>query len=267
MSVREVIGLGLAVTALAAGCVAQATFHRLPVSLPRPATLTADLYLPRGTGPFPALVLLHGCGGIQPNIPAYAHWLASEGYAALVLDSFGGRGLTRLCGDTSPLTGHMRHADVYAAATYLATLPSIDTDRIAAIGWSHGGWAVLWAASYASSFPDMRLRAFVAFYPPCRDTWPYRGSSPLLLLTGEKDDWTPAEPCRFLAQYAQEEGRDVTAIVYPGAHHGFDYAHLVRPTLVPDARGGQGATIAYDARAHADSARQVREFLRRTLGR
>ena len=71
--------------------------HASAVTSPAPATLTADLSTPRGAVPFPAVILLHRCGRIGANIKDWAVWLRHEGYAAFVLDSFGGRGLKRLC--------------------------------------------------------------------------------------------------------------------------------------------------------------------------
>src|SRR5215470_19088969 len=75
----------------------------IAVAEPQPATLTGELFTPSRGGLHPAVVLLHGCGGITPNVGAWAQWLQGEGYAALVLDSFQGRGLRNLCGDSSPL--------------------------------------------------------------------------------------------------------------------------------------------------------------------
>jgi dienelactone hydrolase len=264
---RRTVTVLCVLAVLTAGCVGGIASHHVPVTLPSAATLTADLYLPRGTGPFPALILLHGCSGIRPNTLAWAHWLQSEGYAAFVLDSFTARGLQRLCGDSSPLPGAPRSNDVFAAAAYLARLSVIDRTRIGAIGWSHGGWTVLWAGAYESRYPDVQLQALVAFYPFCGDTVSYRGSAPLLMLLGEKDDWTPAEPCRQIAEIGRQQGRDVSAVVYGGAHHGFDSAHIVRPTRVADARRGRGATVAYDPQAHGDSEKRLREFLERHLKR
>jgi dienelactone hydrolase len=252
-----------------AGCAGQAAapYHQVAVTLPNPATLTAELHLPRGPGPFPTLILLHGCGGIGPNLAAWAQWLTWEGYGALVLDSFGGRGLRRVCGDSSVLTGGARSSDVYAAAKYLATLPAVDATRLGAIGWSHGGWTVLWSASIEDLYPDVRLRGLVTFYAFCGNIASYRARAPLLMLHGEADDWTPAEPCRLLAERARADGRDVTFVQYPGAHHGFDASTLTRPTLVPDARRGQGATVAYAPAAARDAEKRLREFLRRHLAR
>ena len=233
----------------------------IPVTEPQPATITGDLYTPSGKGPYPAVVLLHGCGGVSPNVPAWAQWLQSEGYAALVVDSFQGRGLRNLCADSSPLMPAVRAADVYAAAAKLTSMGVVDGDRIAAIGFSHGGGTVLTAWRTQSTHPDVKLRALIAFYPGCGNQRLPPDAAPLLILAGGKDDWTPAENCQKLADAAREAGRPVTIVVYPDARHHFDGAHLKRPVFVSIAKGGKGATVEYNPKAHEDSEKQVKQFL------
>ncbi len=246
---------------------ARAEWHSLEVSSPANATLSGDLSLPRGPGPFPAVILLHGCAGIGSNIREWSHWLVHEGYATFVLDSFTGRRLRRLCGYPAPLTGPMRAPDVYAAASYLKTLGAIDGQRIAAIGFSHGGWTALAAATSEDLHPEVALRGFIAFYPGCggRSTLP--GTAPVLILTGGKDDWTPAAPCQPLADNSRAAGRDVTTVIYPEARHHFDGAELRGIVFVPDALRGRGATLQYNPAAHEDSEKQVLRFLKAHLGR
>ena len=190
---------------------AHADGHAVAVTSPAPASLTAELYTPRGTGPFPAVILMHGCGGISPNVKEWAVWLRHEGYAAFVLDSFGGR----------------------------KTLPQIDAGRIAAIGYSHGGWTLLTSASTEHQHPDVSIRAFIMFYPSCGGLTKLPGSTPILMLLGAKDDWALAAPCEALAKSATAAGRSVTAVVYPNARHHFDGAEVRRLTIVADARGGR----------------------------
>jgi dienelactone hydrolase len=259
--------LGVALVVIASGCAGPVTSQQVPVTLPVPTTLKANLYKPAGSGPFPALVLLHGCGGISPNVIAWAQWLTAQGYVALVLDSFSGRGLSRMCADSAPLMGGARAPDVYAAAKHLKTVSFVDGERIGAIGWSHGGWTVLRAAALQQTEADVRIKALVAFYPYCGDVAIYRSSIPMLMLLGASDNWTPAEPCRLLAEAARRDGHDVTAFVYPNAHHGFDNVLLRQPATVAEARRGAGATIAYNQKAHEDSEIQMKRFLQETLGR
>src|SRR6266508_3199103 len=96
----------------------------IAVTEPQPATLSGELFTPSIGAPHPAVILLHGCGGVSQNVTAWARWLQSEGYAALVLDSFSGRGLRTLCADPRPLMGAVRAHDVF--------------DRPPAVGEAHG---------------------------------------------------------------------------------------------------------------------------------
>ena len=258
----------LAALALTLASLAEAGREAITIAVtePEPATLTADLYTPSGTGPFPSVVLFHGCSGVSPNVPAWAQWLQSEGYAALVVDSFQGRGLRNLCGDSKPLLPAVRAADVYAAAAKLESMGVVDRGRIAAMGFSHGGSTVLRAWRDQMHHSDAKLRAVVAFYPGCVGVGVPSVAAPLLILAGGQDDWVPAEPCEKLAEAARKAGRPVTIVVYPDAHHAFDSAHLTKRTFVSVARGGKGATIEYNARAHADAEKQVKRFLAEHLG-
>src|SRR5690242_20933106 len=59
----------------------------------QPGTVTGDLSLPPGTGRVPAVIVLHSCAGLTPSIAEWARALNAMGYAALVVDSFTGRGV------------------------------------------------------------------------------------------------------------------------------------------------------------------------------
>jgi poly(3-hydroxybutyrate) depolymerase len=108
--------------------------------------LNAVLVTPDGPGPFPVVILLHGCSGVRPIQRFWADRLRSWGYAALILDSFSARGGVNVCSDANqPLvTPRDRAADVLSAALYLRTLPKIDGTRIAVLGDSHGGSTASW---------------------------------------------------------------------------------------------------------------------------
>ena len=233
----------------------------IPVTEPAAVTLTGELYTPKGGGPHPAVILMHGCGGIGKNIPAWAMWLASEGYAALVVDSFSARGLRNVCADSTALRPVVRAGDVPAAVAALRSMSEIDPHRIGLIGFSHGGSTVLGAWRGFKRNPDATPRAIVAFYPGCAGQPAAAGAPPLLVLIGDRDDWSSPEACRELAEAARRAGRDVTLVLYPGAAHHFDGADLRGRVYVSGARGGKGATIEYNPAAHADSEAQVKRFL------
>src|SRR5215831_7228811 len=237
----------------------------VPVTQPQPATLNGDLYTPSGAGPHPAVILHHGCNGIGENVKSWALWLQGEGYAALVLDSFSARGIQTLCGYPQPLMGDVRAHDLYAAAARLKTVAAVDPNRIAAMGFSHGGWTIVEAWRMTDRYPDTKLKALIALYPSCGRGLPPADAPPLLMLLGGLDDWTPAEPCVKLADAARRVGRTVSDVVYKDARHAFDAAAIRGRVTVQVARGGKGATIEYNARAHDDAEKQVKQFLRQYL--
>jgi dienelactone hydrolase len=198
--------------------------------------ISGDLELPSGAGPFPAVILAHGCNGIGFTEAGWAAGLRKEGYATFVVDSFRGRGLSEVCTSALTLTGTQRVPDAYGALRILITHPRIDARRIALMGFSHGGILTLdastqWAKTRFAPASPHAFRAFIAFYPYCNTTYPEREriSAPLRIHTGELDDWTPARPCVRLVEALRAAGQDAAITVYPGAHHSFDgRAPLIR---------------------------------------
>ncbi|WP_376099653.1 dienelactone hydrolase family protein [Roseomonas sp. CCTCC AB2023176] len=220
------------------------------------------LHLPRGEGPHPAVVLLHGCSGITPTVRRWAAQLAGWGYAALVLDSFGPRGVRNVCreaGGSAPRDGvnvspRERAEDAFAAAAFLRSRSDVRPDGVSAVGFSHGGSTALVVASRTAAERNgaAPFAAVVAFYPWC----PRTGAplaSPLLVLTGDADDWTPADRCQALRAAWRPEFGLYLLQVYPGVTHAFDsrgtgrvyFGHVIRP----------------DPAATEDAALRLRRFL------
>src|SRR5262245_13269911 len=97
-----------------------------------------ELLIPQGGGPFPAVVVMHGCDGIRENTRRWAARLVGWGYAALIVDSFRSRGLSNVCGHGGVLPASVRAQDAIEAKNYLRSLPNIAKSRIGLIGFSHG---------------------------------------------------------------------------------------------------------------------------------
>jgi dienelactone hydrolase len=157
-----------------------------------------------------------------------------------------------------------RHADARAAYDWLRGRPEVAGDRIAIMGWSHGGSSVL------ASVPDGRYRAAVAYYPGCAATnatgrWAPR--TPVLLLVGEADDWTPARHCKDLATRGAEGSRPVELVAYPGARHGFDAPGEGIRTVTGIGTPSGTATTGPDPDARAQSRSRVLAFLAAHLRR
>jgi len=230
---------------------------------------------PDGAGPFPAVVWMHSCAGVVRGARHLEDWtrrLSSMGYVVAIPDSFSERGYPGgVCGNGARVPAETRAGDAYAALRSLEDRTDVVADRIGLIGFSHGGWTVLAAmdedvAARVRAGPRHRFAAAIAFYPGCAaGAWnrAYRAVGPVLILTGELDDWTPAPPCQHLADRARAEGQPVSIVVYPGAYHSFDtYNPVMR---VAEARQGRGATIGGDNRAREDSIKQVEAFFARYL--
>jgi dienelactone hydrolase len=135
--------------------------------------LTGQLYQPAGEGPFPAVVFLHGCAGIDPVQHHWAHRLQQWGYVVLLVDSFGPRGVTNVCTGGVALSPvdpqYDRMPEAYAAQAYLARQPFNDPHRFALRGWAVGGRATLYAVDtlYLAEIRPTPFKAAVALYPLC----------------------------------------------------------------------------------------------------
>lgn len=274
----RLIGSGLAcgfvAPALASGSPERVAFEGPGVSL------RAEMYRPAGPGPFPAVVAMHGCGGLYERggalNPRHADWgerLAAAGFLVLLPDSFGSRGLGSQCrtGAREIRPGRERVADAFAAKAFLQARPDVKPGAVSLLGWSNGGSTVLYAAAAEARTagrdgPDF-ARA-VAFYPGCRlpAERGWRDRVPLLILVGAADDWTGAAPCQTLAQRSDARGEAVSIVVYPGANHDFDHPSLPirqRDGLAYTADGNGLAHVGTDPAARADALRRVPAFLAR----
>lgn len=208
-----------------------------------PAAISGELRIPAGRGPFPAIVLAHGCNGNRNVEPAWGPLLRQWGYATFNIDSFGGRGIGEVCTGSRALVPLQRVPDAYGALRLLAAHPRIDPKRIALMGFSHGGALTMlastaWAKETFAPAGQPSFRAFFAFYPNCNASFPERNrvSAPVRIHTGAADDWTPARPCAELAAALRAAGQNVAINVYPGAQHAFDQAR--RELFVPNVNNG-----------------------------
>ena len=234
---------------------------------------------PRGAEPFPAVMLFHMAGAIDPgseNWNAMLAWgddLAARGYLVLVVDSMTPRGLG---GDdlTGPdgLWGNRRSADVVVALDYLRRHADVDASRIGAVGWSHGGWTLLDALAYnpparlpggLSSAPAAGLkglRAVVALYPYCAFPAEFRkgwtAKVPVLMILAADDRVTSPAACRDIAEAQAGIGFPVVLDTLPDVGHAFDY-----PWSDADAHPG----FRHDAEATARAKEMVADFLARHL--
>lgn len=192
---------------------------------PSARTIHGDLVLPKGDVRG-AVILSHGSGGPGSLHRRYARWLNDMGFATFLLDHFGPRDVGNTIRDQIKVTEQGMMADVIAAQRLLGTHPSIDPARIGHIGWSKGGSTGLLAAveRFTGFAGQTEPLAFVAaFYPFCGiEMTAERLTTPLLILIGGQDDWTPPAPCKAIVAALTANGSPAEIQVYAGAVHGFD---------------------------------------------
>lgn len=269
--------LGVACSLMLSASLALASGYervRVPID---DGQLDGVLYRPAGEGPFPAIVALHGCGGLwrEPGklSSRHADWgerLAAAGFIVLMPDSYGSRKLGSQCGvkELTVRSSRERVADASAARHWLQTRADVKNEAVMLLGWSGGGSTILAAIRTdrrpADRNPDFAKAA--AFYPSCRtqsESQAFSARLPTLILMGDADDWTPPGPCDFLARSAQARGEAVELVLYPGALHDFDHPRLEvkqREGVAYSATGTGKATVGTNMVAREDAIRRVKAF-------
>jgi dienelactone hydrolase len=265
---------------LAANTARQLTGFALPADTPedRRAQLAAHWRFaqPDGPGPHPALVLLSGCDGVRDNMDRWAEDAVAMGFATLIVDSHGPRGLEdfaawRLVCAGQQLTGAERAGDLAVALAHLRAQPGVDPTRLAVLGASHGGWTVLdfltlsdgtdpppgltaWPNGGVGAARD-GVRAAITLYPYCgagsrAGTHGWNWSGPVTMILVDGDTVTGDGRCRSLARRMARIGLPVALTVIAGVTHGFD--QMERSALSP---------LRFDADATAQTAAIIRAVL------
>lgn len=197
--------------------------------------IVGHLFLPPGGGKVPAVVLVHGSGGVYAaELDYWPRQFNAAGIAVFVLDMFGPRGVRSTAEDQSQVPFAADVADSFAALKLLATHPRIDARRIAAMGVSRGGTAVLRSAVEpiiaAQKLPDgLQYAAIVPMYAGgCSGIFRLVvrpgvfSKAPMLFVHGSADDYAPMAPCQDYAGKIRAAGTPVDFAVIDGAQHKFD---------------------------------------------
>lgn len=197
-----------------------------------PAQIVGHLFLPAGDGKVPAVVLVHGSGGIyDAMLDFWPRQLNGAGVAVLALDMFGPRGVKSTAEDQSQVPFAADVADAYAALRLMASHPRVDAQRIAIMGFSRGGTAT-WRSALERVIATQGGVRFAAHIPV------YSGGctggtrvivrpgvfskAPMLWIHGDADDYAPIGPCQEYAGRIRDAGTPVDFLVLPGAMHKFD---------------------------------------------
>jgi dienelactone hydrolase len=267
-------------------------------------TIAGALRIPRlGTDRLPAVILVHGSGGVGGNVDRWSQELNGIGLATFTIDSFTARGLQSTSANQTLLGRLNMILDSYRALALLSTHPRIDPAKIVLMGFSRGGQAALYAS--LNRFQRMHgpegatFAAYLPFYAPCFTTYiddTDVSEKPIRLFHGAADDYVPVAPCRTYVERLRKVGKDVTLTEFPDAHHAFDNPVLnegpqsapqsqttrrctlkeepagtiinavtKQPFTMEDPCVERGPNVGYNAAGTAAATQAVKEFLRVTL--
>lgn len=186
------------------------------------STAHAILYLPQGSGPHPALVVIHEWWGLNDWIKQEAAGYASQGYVTLAVDLYRGKVAD------NPETAHelMRGLpqdqgvrDLVAATHWLASRKDVKADRIGAEGWCMGGGYALQLA-----IAEPKLKAVAINYGALATDKADLAKIHAAVLGnfGGKDQGIPPESVHAFQASMQSMGKPVDAKVYPDSGHAFE---------------------------------------------
>jgi dienelactone hydrolase len=264
------------------GCNAVATHRGVMAAKRAPAELSALLSpayrvaMPEGEGLHPVALLFSGCDGPKDNLDRLSDALVAAGWGAVIVDSHGPRGMDRaevwrlVCSGVT-LPGAERAADVAVAIADVRAMPGVDPGRIALVGASHGGWAVLdllalagtgdvpwglteWPGGGAEATLE-GVYSVVLYYPYCgigtlvgREGW--GADIPMLMLLVAGDSIADETDCAAIAARMAAEGRPVQTQVIAGVTHGFDQSEKAL-----------FSTLEFDAGAAEEAVRVTLDFI------
>jgi dienelactone hydrolase len=266
------------------------------------ARIAAELRLPGDLERYPAVILIHGSGGITANVDRWARELHSIGVATFIVDCFTGRGVAETVTDQTRVGPLTMIIDAYRALDHLAQHRNIDPNRIALMGFSKGGFATIYASlarfqkMYGPKFA--RFAAYIPFYPACATKYledENTVDAPIRIFHGAGDNYVPIDPTRKYVARLHAAGRNVELTEFPGANHVFDnplympHVEVEKPLVAgfcereerspgeiinietgkpftwSDPCVRHSATVGYDAAATAQATELLKQFLARTF--
>ena len=171
-------------------------------------TVAGELRIAQRRGKTPLVILMHGSGGIGPNVAFWVRELNGMGVSTFVVDGMTGRGLQGV-GTNQAILGRLNFIiDIYRSLEIVAKHPRIDPDRIALMGFSRGGQAALYAS--VTRFHKLwnksgaEFAAYIPFYPDCATTYQSDvdvADKPIRIFHGTPDNYNPVSTCKaFVAR-------------------------------------------------------------------
>lgn len=181
-------------------------------------SVTVEQFLPKASGRYPAVLALHGSGGIREGWSEQpARLMAGQGYAVFVVHYFERTGTVWADHDTTRANFPDWMKTVGEAITFAAHHASVDAKRIGLLGFSLGAYLALAVASV-----EPRVRAVVEFFGGMpEELHGFTRMPPVLILHGEQDRVVPVSEATRLQGLLERTSTPYEMKLYPGAGHGF----------------------------------------------
>ncbi|MDA7810659.1 dienelactone hydrolase family protein [Flavobacteriaceae bacterium] len=175
---------------------------------------------------YPLVFGVAGSLGWKKHHYEYLIMYQDLGFATFELNSFKSRRIESTVGDQTQVTTAAMVLDAYKALEILSDHPNILKNKISITGWSLGGAVTLfsaWIPLKNAINKDLKFASHLAFYPPCffEPSNLEFTNSPIHILIGELDDWTPSDSCNNLVDKLKIKS-NIGLTIYKDSHHGFD---------------------------------------------
>jgi len=212
-------------------------------------------------GSRPGVIVVHEWWGLNDYARKRARMLAALGYTALAVDMYGGGKQATHPDDAGKFaSGLMKNFDTAkarftAGLDYLKKQKTVDSERIAAIGYCFGGGIVL---NMARQGVDLKgVASFHGNLAAVKPARPGAIKARILVLDGADDQFTTPDQIEAFKQEMKNAGADYQFISYPGAKHSFTNPEA-------DAIAGKyKIPLGYNARADRESWTELGKFLER----
>lgn len=210
------------------------------------------------SGKRPGVLVVHEWWGLNDYARSRAKQVAELGYTAFAVDMYG----------DGKVADHPKDAGEFAASVMkdpqvafsrlrtamqvLKSQPTVDPDKIAAIGYCMGGAIVLNAAR-----EGFDLDAVASFHGSLGGLVPIKGpiKAKVLVCHGAADSFIPPEKVEAFKNEMKEADADFKFISYPGAKHGF-----TNPAADETHKKFE-IDVAYNAEADTESWKELKAFL------
>lgn len=209
-------------------------------------------------GKRPGVLVVHEWWGLNDYARKRARMLAELGYTALAVDMYGNGKTATHPDDAGKFSSEtMKNFDAakarfLAAEDFLKKQPTVDPERIAAIGYCFGGGVVL---NMARQGADLKgVASFHGSLSAVKPAVPGAIKAKIRVYTGADDKFVPADAVEGFKKEMADANADVKIVSYPGAVHSFtnpDATALGKKFNLP---------LAYNAEADKESWEDMKKF-------